>query len=327
MDKISVIVPIYNVEKYLGDCLESILLQEVSCEMEVLLINDGSTDSSADIAAYYEDKYENVFLYSFENGGLSEARNRGIEKATGKYIFFIDSDDLLERGYLEKLYRASKVSDADIVYAGFTAWTDKKRIINRDILRQQGIFTGIEWINMRMDYNDWNNQVWCALYKKSFFQDNRIKFHENIKLYEDIYFSNHEVLKAKKIISVPEYGYLYRIREESLSHNGQNKEKDIKACIQILNILVCEYSKMTIKEQKTIGRVLYQIVSMTLYYIGDTKPENARQYYKAMQAKELLKILRKSITNVKEFVKYLIFRFCIDKYYYFVKKEDTGELL
>ena len=102
MPKVSIIVPIYNVEKYLSKCLESILLQTYK-NIEIIIINDGTTDSSLEIANLYASKYDFIHVYSYENAGISTTRNRALEKATGDYYLFVDSDDYISKTLLRSL--------------------------------------------------------------------------------------------------------------------------------------------------------------------------------------------------------------------------------
>ena len=103
MSKVSVIVPVYNVEKYLEKCLDSLVSQSLK-DIEIIVVNDGSPDNSQDIIDKYVKKYENVFGYKKKNGGLSDARNYGLKKTTGDYIAFIDSDDYISLEMLEIMY-------------------------------------------------------------------------------------------------------------------------------------------------------------------------------------------------------------------------------
>lgn len=129
MKKISVIVPIYNVEKYLEKCLDSILNQTYRY-LEVILVNDGSTDSSKNICLHYEKLDERILLVSQENKGLSAARNKGLELATGDYIIFIDSDDYIAENMLEILINNIMEYDADIATCGiYNVYIDKKQAL------------------------------------------------------------------------------------------------------------------------------------------------------------------------------------------------------
>ncbi len=140
---VSVIVPVYNVEAYLRECFESIEGQSFS-DYEVLIINDGSTDGSAKIAQEFADKYDNWHLIHKENGGLSSARNAGIVRAKGEYICFVDSDDYIEKDYIQKLYDAACKYDADMVIADYHEVDGAGQDLQRDKgkpLYQQGLIS------------------------------------------------------------------------------------------------------------------------------------------------------------------------------------------
>ena len=115
MTKVSIIVPVYNVSNYLGKCLESLVNQSLK-DIEIIVINDGSTDNSLEIAREYEKKYSNILtVYSQNNGGLSDARNHGLKYAKGKYIAFVDSDDYVKKDMFLKLYNYGVKNDLDVV--------------------------------------------------------------------------------------------------------------------------------------------------------------------------------------------------------------------
>ena len=125
MKKISVIVPVYNVEDYLRKCLDSLVNQDFK-DYEIIVVNDGSPDNSWDIILEYEEKYSKIIrAFKKENGGLSSARNFGLEKAKGKYVCFIDSDDYVSLDFLSKLYNKAIEEDADIVASDFEMFNEK----------------------------------------------------------------------------------------------------------------------------------------------------------------------------------------------------------
>lgn len=118
MCEISVIIPIYNVEKYLEKCVDSVLNQ-IFKNIEIILVNDGSTDSSGEIMESYQTKFPAIVKgYSKMNGGLSSARNYGLERVNGKYVTFLDSDDYLDEDYLETLYNLAEMNNSDMVCGG-----------------------------------------------------------------------------------------------------------------------------------------------------------------------------------------------------------------
>ena len=118
MIKISVIVPIYNVEKYLKKCLDSIIYQSLK-DIEIIMVDDGSTDSCSQICDYYSSLDERIKVVHKENQGLGLARNTGLDIAKGKYVTFIDSDDYISIDYLKKVYNVAEENKADVVYSGF----------------------------------------------------------------------------------------------------------------------------------------------------------------------------------------------------------------
>ena len=117
MDKISVIVSVYNVEKYVKKCLDSILNQTYE-NIEIIIVNDGATDNSENICKEFVENENRAKLYTKENGGLSSARNHGMRFVTGKYVLFIDSDDYIAEGMVEELYKNIKGEDADVSICG-----------------------------------------------------------------------------------------------------------------------------------------------------------------------------------------------------------------
>ena len=125
--KVSVIVPVYNVEQYLSDCLESICRQTLK-GIEIIVVNDGSTDNSLSIIKSFQQKYSNIKLINKKNGGLSSARNAGIDMAVGEYLFFVDSDDFIDLDTLEKMYVKAKETHCPLIICGILQyWSDNKK--------------------------------------------------------------------------------------------------------------------------------------------------------------------------------------------------------
>lgn len=324
MCEISVIIPMYNTEKYIEQCLKSVIRSVLFEYCEVLIIDDGSSDQSAVLAQNIVDRYDNMFIYHYENGGLSAARNQGLRLAKGKYIFFLDSDDYLEKNYLYQLYKIAKKTDCDVVFSGFSEVTENgilKEEIHRTILNHTEVKSGCEYLHARMNLGDWYNQVWCALYRKAFLQEKNLYFKEEVQLYEDILFTNQILVKAQKVCAIPFYGYMYRNRPESLVHGGV-QERDIIACINVLKYLEDIYRKLDVRQKKVMGRVFFEHISMTLYYIGIVNPVDKKKYYHALSRKKVMKILKVSIKTPVEWIKYLIFRYFIWAYYPLVRKKS-----
>lgn len=159
--KVSVIVPVYNVEQYLSDCLESICRQTLK-GIEIIVVNDGSTDNSLSIIKSFQQKYSNIKLINKKNGGLSSARNAGIDMAVGEYLFFVDSDDFIDLDTLEKMYVKAKETHCPLIICGILQyWSDNKKklykkcISDKESICDAGLLYKLQ-LSGRMGCQCWN---------------------------------------------------------------------------------------------------------------------------------------------------------------------------
>ena len=320
MYEISVIIPVFNTEKYLADCLDSVCASTVFPLCQVLVIDDGSLDGSLEIAGEYGRRYENISVYRTFHSGVSAARNRGIQKARGRYLFFLDSDDRVEKEYLQKLYEAIEENDCDMACAGFSRVKEGGNPVPavKSILSPGGVTSGCEYLERRMDAGDWDNQIWCNLYRKAFLKEHGLTFCEDIHLYEDILFTNRALLYASKIRTVPEYGYVYRQRKGSLVQSGLS-DQDVENALLVLERFRKEYENYDKRQKHAAGRVYFQIVSMILYCIGALHSTKKKEYYRRLSRLKLWKPLLGSISSKKEAVKWVIFRIGWGLYYPFCR--------
>ncbi len=203
--KVSVVVPIYNVEQYLGECLESICNQSLK-EIEILCVNDGSKDNSLKIAENYAKKDKRIKVFDKPNGGVSSARNMGIDKAVGQYVMFADSDDTIDIETCEVAYGEAKKYDADITAFGWRNFPPKS-CGRKDHTPKEAVYTN--WFKAKTKRESIN--VWNKLYKCSFLKENNLKFNTNIKYAEDELFNLCAYPFAKKIVSIPKIMYNYRV--------------------------------------------------------------------------------------------------------------------
>lgn len=221
--KISVIVPVYNVEKYLEACVDSLYQQDMDhSEYEVILVNDGSTDSSCNIAMRLEREYSNIRLIDQENQGLSCARNTGINNAKGEYLMFVDSDDFIASNSLKILYETAVKQDCDILFFGLSLVFGDGRIEfcrNFPKVKRMQVYSGIEFFK-RID--DYGGSV-KALYKKSFIHSNSIRFTLRISR-EDCDFGLRIYPIANRVVVTDIPVYYYRKFGESLTRT-KNIEK------------------------------------------------------------------------------------------------------
>ena len=212
--KISVIVPMYKVEKYIDRCLETIKDQTFK-DFEVLIVDDGSPDKSAELADKFTKADERFILYHKINGGLSDARNYGLDRAKGEYIVFIDSDDCIHKDYLKVLYDECVNNGADIAYCNFRhSFFMSKLILPSFSFIKQGVFDTETALNMLISDKYLHSFAWNKMYKKSLFIDNHITYP---KIYfEDVATSPRVFLHAKKIAVTRKSLYYYEKRGGSI---------------------------------------------------------------------------------------------------------------
>lgn len=202
MRKVSVIVTVYNTEKYVEECIISLINQTYK-NIEIILIDGGSTDKTTKICHKYESKYKNIRLVHKENEGVSAARNRGVTEATGDYIFFVDGDDWIENNTVETLVWLEEENKADIAFIIKEGHSDS----TGEVLIGDGKKMLIHILDIGAV------EIWGKLFKKQLFDD--IRFPEG-KLHEDLYIMPTIFLKCKKVVAYHKGLYHYRIREDGL---------------------------------------------------------------------------------------------------------------
>jgi glycosyltransferase involved in cell wall biosynthesis len=199
--KVSVIVPVYNVEPYLRRCLDSLVNQTLK-DIEIICINDYSPDNSLIILKEYAEKDNRVKIINFEkNQGVSIARNAGIELAKGEYIGICDPDDYVDLNFYDKLYNKAKETEADMVKTGF-----KEKHI--DWTKEYSRYASIK----QNKYHD-TFFHWCYIYKTDMLKRNQIRYPEDIRLSEDAFFLIKSLFYSKKIVIVHDVFYHYIRRE------------------------------------------------------------------------------------------------------------------
>lgn len=213
---VSIIVPVYNVEQYLKECIESILAQTWK-NFEVILVDDGSTDSSGKICDEYSQKKEFISVIHKKNGGLSSARNAGIDVAQGDYLAFIDSDDVVHPRYLSELVAIVKKEKADLAACNFCVgslcrWKNFSEVkydirCNEDVLK-------------KMNDNDVVVTVaWNKLYHAKFFREYGLRYPVG-KIHEDMFLTPQILYYTKKMVITNEQLYFYRQRENSIMNSS-----------------------------------------------------------------------------------------------------------
>lgn len=213
--KLSIIVPVYGVEKYIDKCLNSLVKQSLK-EIEIIVVNDGTKDNSQKIIDKYVKKYpDKIKSYIKENGGQGSARNYGLKKATGEYIGYVDSDDFVEKDMYKKLYNKAKENNYDIVVCGnYNVSEDYQNknidaFINNYNTDLENIFFG-------------KMAVWNKIYKRDILIKNKLEFKEKV-WYEDLAFTLKVIMNSNTFAFIDEPLYDYLIREGSTMNNSNVK--------------------------------------------------------------------------------------------------------
>lgn len=219
---ISVIVPVYNVEKYLEKCMAS-LLNQYYTDMEIIIVDDKSTDSSLSIAREYE-KYENVKVISKEkNSGLSDSRNIGMREASGQYIMFLDSDDYVESGCILKIQEIVKrENEPDVVYFGYCEEyedTNKNKIKYGYVSPKNRVYTGEEFALLELKQRNLYAAACFGVYKRKRIIENKLFFESGI-LHEDELWTPQVILNADKVYTSEYVFYHYLRRKGSITKSG-----------------------------------------------------------------------------------------------------------
>jgi glycosyltransferase involved in cell wall biosynthesis len=230
MTQLSIIVPVYNVEKYIRPCIESIFNQglDKAC-FEMIIVNDGSEDRSMEMITDIINQHTNITVINQENQGLSMARNNALAQATGEYILFVDSDDLLIDNCIPYLLDNALSSKADLIVADFSKMTNEQiaQFPNKTFIQKNGSIqekTGNELL--LQDLNPYYCHVWRTMYRRDFLNKNNLRFIPHI-YYEDVPFTHQCYLKAKKCLRVHWVFIIYRKHHTSITSSfSLKKAKD-----------------------------------------------------------------------------------------------------
>lgn len=250
---VSIIVPVYDIEEYLVECIESILAQTWK-HFEIILVDDGSTDSSGKMCDEYAEKYNCIFVIHKKNGGLSSARNAGIDVARGNYLAFIDSDDVVHPDYLRELVNIVEKENADLVACDFCVGTScqwgETSEIKYDIRRDEDVLE-------RMNDNDVVVTVaWNKLYHAKFFKEYNLRYPEG-KIHEDMFLTPQILHCTNKMVITNQKLYFYRQRKNSIMNSSFSiKQLDSLEAIEFRIALFTKWDKkeLQIKEYESYIR-------------------------------------------------------------------------
>ncbi|WP_158097256.1 glycosyltransferase [Massilimicrobiota sp. An105] len=308
MDKISVIVPIYNVEKYLDRCIESLINQNYN-NLEIILINDGSSDSSKNICLNWKNKSSKIKYIEKTNGGLSSARNAGLDVADGKYILFVDSDDYIEKDAINTLI--NNIGEYDWLIFNYNE-IRLSRMIKKSQF-PEGTYN-ISDFNEKLNYmlncffnrkHGW--EAWNRLYKRSIIEDNKLRFYDNKIIFaEDIEFNLRYLYYCNDIKIIKDTLYNYIIRGDSIMGKNRYTNK-LNEFTNLSKNIFNFYSKY---EQKLYLENFYLIhfgiIRTELQRIYHNNPSNIKKFILSIEDYDFFK------NNINKLVIHLI---KVKKYY------------
>lgn len=286
--KLSIIVPVYGVEKYIDKCLDSLVKQSLK-EIEIIVVNDGTKDNSQKIIDKYVKKYpDKIKSYIKENGGQGSARNYGLKKATGEYIGYVDSDDFVEKDMYKKLYDKAKENNYDIVVCGnYNVSEDYQNknidaFINNYNTDLENIFFG-------------KMAVWNKIYKRDILIKNKLEFKEKV-WYEDLAFTLKAIMNSNTFAFIDEPLYDYLIREGSTMNNS-NVQRNLEILDAFDDIL--SYIKHNKKEEYFDKVEFLAIDHIYISAIVRILKANADNKIKKETVNELICYMNKNFPNYK----------------------------
>ncbi len=286
--KVSIIVPVYNVEKYLKKCLDTIIKQSLK-DIEIICVNDGSTDKSREILTKYAKKDSRIVILDKENGGLSSARNAGMKIAKGEYLGFVDSDDWVDKKMFEKLYKNAKEYDSQMSICAVHKYDDTtKKIVDDDDYYTLGYFdksfdgrafNHFDTVDFMLDVCV---MAWNKIYKRSFIEENQIFFPDGL-IFEDGPFFYTAYFKMDRVSLIRDFLYYYRInRPNSIVQKGD------KNFINILDVTEMIWNQM--KNQPYYEQIKYYFLEKKFhdasYRFKVIKKEYKEEFFNRLKAFE-----------------------------------------
>ena len=304
MPKISVIVPVYNTEKYIEKCLDSIVNQTFQ-DIEIIVINDGSTDHAEEKVL----KYPSIKYYKKENGGLSDARNYGVSKATGEDIAFVDSDDYLDINLFAKLepYMNQKI---DLIKFQFQKVDENYQKLDTKIGQAFDSTTGKQAFENLYCKDEFMAVAWLYLYRREFYLENNFQFAKGL-YHEDFGLIPIILLKAKTVIVTDIIGYYYFQNNNSITRN-----KDYTKTVKKANDLLIHYDRMIEQivdlNEESQEKIKIYFTNNIILRAKELEKEEQKNYIREIKNRKLIHNLKAK--NIKQFIKILILKINIKLY-------------
>lgn len=273
--KVSIIVPIYNVEKYLDRCMDSLLNQTLK-DIEIIMVDDGSPDRCPQLCDEYAKQDSRIKVVHKKNAGLGYARNSGLEIATGQYVAFVDSDDYVDTRMYEVLYNQAVSSQSDAVFCGLRREYYGHKYVNRQDVSQTTYFEGEDLKNLCLDFiasapyvkqeRKYEMSVWHSIYSLKVINDNKIRFYsEREILSEDLPFQIDFFKVAKKVCFIPDMLYIYCMNN-AVSLTQSFSMKKFYCCLNLYHTLKHKVGEMD-QNQERLNRFMIGYIRGFSYHL------------------------------------------------------------
>ena len=313
---ISIIIPVYNAEKFLPRCLTSIKNQTYK-ELEIILVNDGSSDNSGLICDNYSIKDNRFIVIHKENGGVSSARNAALKIAKGNYIGFVDPDDWVENTMFDRLLHLINDNQADMSICGFFKETEDGKILNSSNKSEIFKLDQKQAINEILSNNSIKGYLWNKLFSADIInKDNKLKFEEEIHFCEDLLFCIQYIIKAEKVIYDSSFYYHYLVHGKGVSQTNYSIKK-VTALNAISKIIDLLNDKKYNESKKYINLYMHMNISLLMHGLKEKKID------KNIREKLIGNLFRYNLKNIfdkKVKISCAIARININLYYLIWKK-------
>ena len=310
--KISIIVPIYNVEKQLRRCIDSLLNQDdKELQTEIILVNDGSTDNSGNIAKEYANQYQDKIKYlEKENGGLSDARNYGIKYATGEYIAFVDSDDYVDEQLYQNLVKYM-ADNYDLIKIKIAKVDENSNIIENNYSPEFLEKTGEEAFEILYKSDVMTEVAWSYIYKTSFIKENNFEFAKGL-YHEDFGLIPLMILRAQKVASTNVGTYNYVQTQNSITRGKNSKKvKMAKDLLKHYDNMINEIANYNISKRSKENIKIYY-TNCIILNTNNLQGNDRKEYIKEIRKRRMTRNIK--VRNIKQLFKKAILTMNIEWY-------------
>ena len=310
---ISIIVPVYNTGKYLQECLDSLIAQSYS-DIEIIVVDDGSTDDSYLICKKYTQKDSRIRIFHKDNSGVSDARNFGIEHARGEYISFCDSDDRIAPKLYELLLNTMEVNNVDRVVSGYAYLYDDGHVRQCKARVPDGKYNAHDILRKMIDDGTLSgflfSGVYNSLFKKKIIDDNNIRFDSMIRYNEDSLFSFKYMLHSNALYSLQSHvTYFYRQHNSSVTKKRSvgDKYEPLRKALYCMNLEKMDIDFESQMKRRTVTEALWQILDIAIKERNDKALDDIKAILKDENLQDCLRIINpKELSIYKRFFFYLM---------------------